>query len=105
MKLSAAKKSLLARRAELIGDIADKEDQIEENSTDDQEDKMAERQEDEILSALSQSDHAEIIRIDAALKRLDEGTYGICANCGEEIAPARLEAMPDTVLCVSCASE
>ena len=44
-----------------------------------------------------------IERLTAALKRLDEGTYGTCANCGGDIAPARLEALPTATLCINCA--
>ena len=40
--------------------------------------------------------------IDAALARIDAGTYGICTNCGEEIPPARLEAYPWASLCIDC---
>jgi DnaK suppressor protein len=43
-------------------------------------------------------------RIEAALQRLERGTYGECLDCGEPIAPARLEANPTVSLCVSCAS-
>jgi DnaK suppressor protein len=43
-------------------------------------------------------------RTERALAKLDEGTYGICDTCGEPIAPARLEAMPDVALCVTCAA-
>jgi DnaK suppressor protein len=43
-------------------------------------------------------------RTERALAKLDEGTYGICDVCGEPIAPARLKAMPDSVLCVKCAA-
>lgn len=43
--------------------------------------------------------------IDAALARIDAGTYGICASCGEEINPARLEARPSSILCVDCKSK
>lgn len=42
--------------------------------------------------------------IDAALARLDAGTYGRCAGCGEEIAPARLAARPVARTCIACAS-
>jgi RNA polymerase-binding protein DksA len=38
--------------------------------------------------------------IDAALKRIDEGTYGRCEACGREIAPERLEARPWATLCI-----
>jgi DnaK suppressor protein len=39
-----------------------------------------------------------------ALRRIDEGTYGVCANCGREIPAARLEARPESILCVDCKS-
>jgi DnaK suppressor protein len=45
-----------------------------------------------------------VARTERALAKLDEGTYGICDSCGEPIAPARLEAMPDVTLCVTCAA-
>jgi DnaK suppressor protein len=42
-------------------------------------------------------------RIDRALAKLDEGTYGTCEGCGKPIPEKRLEAMPDSVHCVDCA--
>jgi len=45
-----------------------------------------------------------LARTERALAKLDEGTYGTCDGCGEPIAPARLRAMPDSVLCLACAS-
>jgi DnaK suppressor protein len=42
-------------------------------------------------------------RVERALTKLDEGTYGTCDACGAEIAPKRLTAMPDVALCVECA--
>jgi RNA polymerase-binding transcription factor len=41
-------------------------------------------------------------QIDQALQRLDDGTYGACAQCGAEIAEARLKAVPFATLCRSC---
>jgi RNA polymerase-binding protein DksA len=43
--------------------------------------------------------------VEAALARIKEGRYGICANCGKEIAPARLEARPESVYCIDCKSK
>jgi len=43
-------------------------------------------------------------QVNAALRRLDEGTYGICADCGEPIPIERLEALPYATLCVRCQS-
>jgi DnaK suppressor protein len=42
-------------------------------------------------------------RVARALAKLDEGTYGVCDGCGEPIAPARLAAAPESVLCIECA--
>ena len=47
---------------------------------------------------------AERLRIAQALKRIANGTYGTCPRCGEPIPVARLEARPDAVLCLECAS-
>lgn len=38
--------------------------------------------------------------IEAALSRIDDGTYGLCASCGKPIAPERLEAVPYATLCI-----
>jgi RNA polymerase-binding protein DksA len=43
--------------------------------------------------------------IDRALKRIDDGTYGKCANCGKEIPAGRLEAIPYAESCIDCARE
>lgn len=40
--------------------------------------------------------------LDQALQRARQGGYGICERCGQPIDPARLEAVPDTTLCVNC---
>ncbi|MDX1592773.1 MAG: TraR/DksA C4-type zinc finger protein [Gammaproteobacteria bacterium] len=42
-------------------------------------------------------------RIEAALRRLDDGSYGACRECGEPIAAGRLEADPTATLCLACA--
>jgi len=41
-------------------------------------------------------------RLAAALERLRDGEYGVCQECGETIAPARLKAMPEVITCVRC---
>ena len=43
--------------------------------------------------------------IDAALRALDKGTYGLCERCGKEIGVERLEVRPDATLCVQCQGE
>jgi RNA polymerase-binding transcription factor DksA len=48
--------------------------------------------------------HARVAEIDAALGRVDAGTYGTCEACGKQIPEARLEAVPEATLCVACKS-
>ncbi len=44
-------------------------------------------------------------KIDKALQKIDAGTFGICEACEEEISPKRLEARPETTLCIRCKEE
>src|ERR1044071_1302147 len=52
--------------------------------------------------ALQQTDSKLLRAIEEAIHRLDQGTYGICMECENDIAPARLEAVPWTRLCIDC---
>jgi DnaK suppressor protein len=53
--------------------------------------------------ALRERSKAELTRVDAALRKLDEGTYGICETCGLPIVAERLEAIPWAPTCIDCA--
>lgn len=57
---------------------------------------------EDIEFALIQMKSETLNKVDAALRRLDEGTYGNCFECGDEIAPARLRALPFAVRCKDC---
>src|SRR5512144_2372681 len=52
--------------------------------------------------ALRDHDRQHLAAIDAALARLDAGTYGMCTACHRPIAPERLEALPWAALCIDC---
>lgn len=56
----------------------------------------------EKVIALVQTLEHRLELVDYALRQAQEGTYGICERCGEPIDPARLEAVPETTLCVKC---
>jgi len=43
--------------------------------------------------------------VDAALEKVDAGTYGTCEDCGEEISPARMDFRPTSRYCVACKSK
>jgi DnaK suppressor protein len=63
------------------------------------------RQNDEVLDSLEAEGQQEVAAIRAALRRLDDGTYGICVTCDEPIAPARLAALPYALQCIKCATK
>ena len=42
-------------------------------------------------------------KLERALAKLEEGSYGVCDRCGQAIAPGRLQAAPESVLCIDCA--
>jgi DnaK suppressor protein len=54
----------------------------------------------EIDYSLEESEERMLGAIDAALQRIDDGTYGQCQRCGEQIEPERLEARPWAMLCI-----
>lgn len=57
----------------------------------------------EDISLRQLSTHREnLLKIDEALRKLDEGTYGICEDCGEEISKERLKVMPFAIYCIDC---
>lgn len=62
-----------------------------------------ERENDEVIDAIGNETAQSIKGIRAALERIAAGTYGICANCGEEIGETRLEVVPEATRCVKCA--
>ena len=56
------------------------------------------------VEALANSLKETLAEVEHALAKFEEGTYGLCENCGQPIAPARLEAKPGARLCINCAS-
>jgi len=57
-----------------------------------------------LFERLDERGKREIEEIDAALRRIEDGTYGSCVDCGAHIGMARLKAMPAASLCIRCAS-
>ncbi len=100
---ATARQRLLDRAAALNARIGRLEDVLQQPLDDDFAEQATEREDGETLDALEQSALAELAAIRIALRRLDAGVYGICARCGAEIAPERLEALPETAHCIGCA--
>ncbi len=101
------KKMLEDRRRELLNSVHEKirdaraEGNKDRDVLDQGESSEVDIQED-IEFALIQMKSETLNKVDAALRRLDEGTYGDCFECGDEIAEARLRALPFAVRCKDC---
>lgn len=98
------RRMLMSRLAELDARLHQIESELDEPPSKDWEELAVEREDEEVLVQLGQSGQEEIVRIRAALKRIRDGKFGICAQCGDVIPPERLQVLPDTPLCGSCAA-
>jgi len=103
MDLALRKQALVARRTALSDHLHRVEKALDAPQPKDWEDRSSERQGDEVLERLGLSEQRELLQIDAALARLAEGSYGFCQICGDSIAEERLDLLPATPFCESCA--
>ncbi len=104
-ELETVKKSLQERRHEIIDKLSDAQDQskiIETDIAQDLADKAESSYTKEFLLSLSNAEREELLQIDAALKRVAKGDYGLCQVCQKEIGKKRLNALPWTSLCIDC---
>lgn len=110
--LNTQRERLLAMEAQLEHDIAVKTEQIAESGdelvperggvTNHVSDDANETVEQEMMLSLQMTAERQLDRVRQAMTRLDEGTYGTCANCGRQITPARLDARPWAIYCIDC---
>jgi RNA polymerase-binding transcription factor DksA len=98
------KKELETRLAELKARIARISDELEQPLSDSFSEQAVEREDEEMLEDLGAAGVQEVRMIEAALDRIDTGTYGTCARCGDPISEERLDVLPHTPLCRDCAS-
>lgn len=101
--LTARRAQLMTRLHELDHRLHDIEDQLDDPRPKDWEDAAAEREGDEVLETLGVQGQIEIRRIRAALSRMRAGEYGLCVTCGAVISEERLDVLPDTPFCMTCA--
>ena len=97
--------ALLKKKSDILGTGGIKPLQASmENNTrqGDMADQASGNNEVHIQLKLKQTDAKILQAIEEALQRMDKGTYGICRDCGEPIAPARLNAIPWTRVCITC---
>ena len=106
LDLTLIRETLINEQVTLADDIQTEENKlqqfqfVEENP--DQFDLANKRQQQELVVHQLNHMNQHLRQVQAALKRLGEGLYGICARCGNDINPERLKAIPYTTLCVNC---
>jgi RNA polymerase-binding transcription factor DksA len=60
---------------------------------------------DAVLAGIGEATAAELAQINRALAQLDQGTYGLCSQCGKAIDARRLQALPYSDRCITCAEK
>jgi DnaK suppressor protein len=105
--LEQARAALLAQRARLWSEVArlvevERAARASERAGADTVDEASDLMLQDINEALEHSGSRELAEVEAALRRLDDGTYGACEDCAQVIDPARLEARPSARRCLRC---
>ena len=93
------------KKASLSAEIAktrSAEEETTEESTQDIADKAVSSYTREFLYSLTDGERNTLLHIDDALGRIDEGTYGLCMNCGQLMTEKRLNAVPWAPYCLDC---
>ncbi len=87
-------KVLMTRLSELTGHLAEIDSELRKPLSADSEERATDLENQDALEGIKNSEIQEIRQIQGALKRIAEGTYGVCVQCGAEIDPKRLKALP-----------
>ena len=102
------KEKLLKMREDLVKEISEsaktEKDDLKGEIGDMYDHASCER-ERELTLLLGERERDKLAEINAALERIEDGTFGECEECGEKIQPGRLKAMPFTTVCVHCKSK
>ena len=101
IELEHFRKILTIRQVELTDGRTNRE-AIAIETTADELDRIQQAQERDFAMGVIDRDSLRLREIRAALQRIDDGTFGMCLNCEEEIAAKRLAAVPWTALCIVC---
>jgi RNA polymerase-binding protein DksA len=97
-------KELKTRLSELTGRLAEIESDLRKPLSADSEERATDLENQDALEGIKNSEIREVHQIQGALRRIAEGTYGVCVQCGADIDPKRLEALPIATRCISCAA-
>ncbi|GAY20097.1 TraR/DksA family transcriptional regulator [Sphingobium fuliginis] len=109
LDLARFREKLLARREELVAEDrmseADRAPVVLEQDSVGRLSRIDAMQVQAMALAQARRRQTERAAIDAALRRIDDGEFGYCLKCGDDIAPARLEHNPAVTSCIDCAKE
>ena len=106
--LKKARETLESMRAQMLKSVQQELQEGRDQNKDegmDTYDLASDARDREINHILTDRDRGKLEAIDEALSRVDDGSYGLCEDCGAEIAEGRLQALPFTRLCVTCQSD
>ncbi len=98
-KLLQQKQELLTRAAKVHADITRSSGPLDKDFAE----QVVQMENDAVLAGIGEATKQELAQINRALAQLDQGTYGHCSSCGEPIGPRRMQALPYSDLCISCA--
>ena len=98
-KLQAQKQELLERAAKVHADITRSSGPLDKDFAE----QVVQMENDAVLAGIGEATAAELAQINRALVQLDQGTYGSCSNCGQPIDERRMQALPYSDRCITCA--
>ncbi len=101
-RLESEQKRLLRELEQLNANARPAEERREGSPFGKREEEATESFELEKRLALEKQIRDHLAEVEQALRKFEEGTYGLCDNCGQPIDPARLEALPQANLCLNC---
>lgn len=102
-KYDKIKKQLQDRLKELGARVDEIEGDLRSPHSSGWEDRATETAGDEVLEGREEAALSEAEAIRSALEKIENGTYGECVTCGEDIDPKRLAAVPYATQCINCA--
>ena len=96
-------KTLTTRLQDLEARVSHIDAEMHELLPADFEEQAADLENQDSLQGIEKASLHEIAQIKHAIDRIHNGQYGLCSQCGEEIAPERLTAQPTATRCIACA--
>jgi len=98
-KLLQQKQELLTRAAKVHADITRSSGPLEKDFAE----QVVQMENDAVLAGIGEATAAELAQVNRALAKIEQGTYGLCSQCGQPIDERRLQALPYSDRCISCA--